>query len=41
MRDAILAALLAQIVVMGSIILTADFMVNRQTMYAAIFGVGR
>lgn len=35
------AVLAAEIVVLGAIIWSADFMVNRQTMYAAIFGVGR
>lgn len=39
MRDALLAALISQIVVFGTIIIAADSMVNKRTMYAAIFGV--
>lgn len=41
MRDALAAAALSMAVVLGSIIASADIIVNRHTVYAAIFGVTR
>lgn len=41
MKEAIAAALLSTVLTLGTVIASADIIVNRHTVYAAIFGVVR
>lgn len=41
MKEALAAAGIATLVTLGTVIASADIIVNRHTVYAAIFGVTR